>query len=314
MKLFIYKILIFCSISLIALAVTNYIADKGLRKSNYWMYEDWNEIYNTNIEANTVIIGSSRSWRHLSPEILDSITGLKSYNLGLDGSDLDMQIVKYKVYSNIHPKPKIIIQMLDINTLWTSGQLPYPNQFIPYFNDSVLYSGIMRYNYFSKIQVKLPLLTKYFGSGNIVMYGFKEFAGISKIPKSKMNGYCGNNKSWDNSFDIFKKNNSKGYIVGIDTIALNKFDKFLRAQQNENIKVVLLFSPEYIECQHIEENRKAVIDTFFYFAHKYNIPFINYSDSSLSYQKKYFYNSQHLNKKGAELFSKSVAKTITTFL
>lgn len=42
--------------------------------------------------------------------------------------------------------------------------------------------------------------------------------------------------------------------------------------------------------------------------------FIDYSNSYLCYDKKYFYNSQHLNKTGAELFSKEVSLKIKEIL
>ena len=46
-------------------------------------------------------------------------------------------------------------------------------------------------------------------------------------------------------------------------------------------------------------------------AQKYEFKFYDFSDSYLSKDKKYFYNSEHLNKGGSELFSKEVAKILT---
>jgi lysophospholipase L1-like esterase len=43
---------------------------------------------------------------------------------------------------------------------------------------------------------------------------------------------------------------------------------------------------------------------------KYKIPFIDFSKDSMSYNKEYFYNATHLNKKGADLFTEKLIKKI----
>lgn len=41
-----------------------------------------------------------------------------------------------------------------------------------------------------------------------------------------------------------------------------------------------------------------------------NIPFFNYSNDSISYNTKYFYNSEHLNQFGSEIFTRKLAMDI----
>lgn len=45
-------------------------------------------------------------------------------------------------------------------------------------------------------------------------------------------------------------------------------------------------------------------------AQKNDIPLLDYTFDELSYDTTYFYNTMHLNKKGADLFSKKVAHDI----
>ena len=45
-------------------------------------------------------------------------------------------------------------------------------------------------------------------------------------------------------------------------------------------------------------------------AKKYDIPILNYTYDSLSYDTLYFYNAMHLNKMGAEIFSTKLARDI----
>ena len=52
---------------------------------------------------------------------------------------------------------------------------------------------------------------------------------------------------------------------------------------------------------------KEIISLYQHFSEKYDIPFLDYSNDELSYSTKYFYNSQHLNRTGAELFTAKLA-------
>jgi hypothetical protein len=69
-------------------------------------------------------------------------------------------------------------------------------------------------------------------------------------------------------------------------------------------------APEYIEGQIFTKNRGEVISLYTKYSHKYNIPFYDYSTDAISYQKKYFYNTNHLNKMGAELFTTKLIDTL----
>ena len=69
----------------------------------------------------------------------------------------------------------------------------------------------------------------------------------------------------------------------------------------------LVYSPEYIEAQGLYRNRKEIFKMFKEIANNYDVEFMDYSQDPICYDKSFFYNSQHLNAKGAELFSKKIA-------
>jgi hypothetical protein len=50
-------------------------------------------------------------------------------------------------------------------------------------------------------------------------------------------------------------------------------------------------------------NREEVITTFKSAAQKYGLVFLDYSNDEISFNKDYFYNATHLNKKGSEFFT-----------
>ena len=74
--------------------------------------------------------------------------------------------------------------------------------------------------------------------------------------------------------------------------------------------MIFVYTPEHIEGQHFVSNRAEIMAFYKKIADKYNIPFIDYSADSMCYNKDYFYNSEHLNLKGANMFSQKLASDL----
>ncbi len=71
-----------------------------------------------------IFIGSSRIYVHIDPRIIDSVCGVNSYNLGLDGSSITEQLPVLKKYMQKHRAPKLIVLGLDYGTL-NAANLPF---------------------------------------------------------------------------------------------------------------------------------------------------------------------------------------------
>ena len=311
MKKFLIQLGIFFIPFIFILTISDYIVTKGLQKTKSGDYKEWNEIYSGNINADIIINGSSRAWVHVSPKILDSILYVNSYNLGIDGHNFYMQYCKFCEYLQYNNKPKIIIQTLDIFTLAKRNDLYNYQQFFPYIYKSRIRKVTKTYKGFTNMDYNLPFY-RYHNSSEIIKIGFDEFFTTTNLDNGKYKGYLGIVKDWDNTFDEYKKANPKGVITDLDKESIELMDTFLNNCKNDNINVILVYSPEYIENQYLTNNRDEIFKIYNDFAIKYDIDFFDYSKDTISYQKKYFYNSQHLNKEGAELFTEKLANDIKT--
>jgi len=80
--------------------------------------------------------------------------------------------------------------------------------------------------------------------------------------------------------------------------------------RDQEIPLLLVYSPEYHEMQALELNRKEVFALFQKICARYQIPLWDYSDHMLCRERAYFYNSQHLNDQGASLFSRDLAQRL----
>ena len=286
--------------------VTDVVISKNLQKSAWRMLIGWNEIYSGDLQSNVVIVGNSRAWVHYNPDVLDSILNINSYNLGMDGSAIDRQILKYDAYRRIYGNPKLIIQNIDIATMGMSSGYER-EQFFPYFFDDSLRTAISEYEKISIFEQYLPAY-RYSGYTKLILVGIgqrRELWGRDK-EYDLTKGYFGMDKNWDGS--ALKKLTEVNYLQ--DSLALRLFDKYLEKVYSQNIRVVFVYAPLYIGAIEKIKNIEGIYQMYDSIARKYNVPIFDYTYDPISYDTTYFYNAMHLNKKGAELFSAKLARDI----
>jgi hypothetical protein len=313
MKHFLLKtILFFIPILLLSYPLDIFISN-NLKKSTSFAnkeYEIWNDILDGKINSKIVIYGSSRAWVHVSPKIIMDSLKFSTYNLGIDGHNFKLQNLRHNLLLKHNPKPKLILHCVDIFTLQKREDLYNDVQFLPYILLSKdFYEALKGYEGFGYFDFHLPLL-RYTGKSDALM----EFLKTMRVSKNKLKslrirGYQGMEAKWNNDLEKAKKKN-KNYYVKFDKNTIESFNNYLSKLNKTNIRIVLVYPPEYIDGQNYVQNRKEVIDTFQYFSKKYNVPFYDFSFDSLSYQKKYFYNASHLNKDGSEIFTKKLLSLI----
>jgi hypothetical protein len=313
---FLKKIIFLFMLLSISLYTLAYVVDTGLHKSRSAYFASWNDLYNSKINADLLIMGSSRAEFHISPKILDSLLTLNSYNLGLSAWHFDMQYARFKMYLQHNKKPKYIIHNVDLYGFSKRADIADYPQFLPYIQDTILQNVTKKHKgEFDIYQKNVPLL-KYKNQHKLALEGIFNFAGFSNLydTTSKYKGYRGNDFVWNKDFESFKKRFPKGAKYKFDKEVIRQFNEYLTFCQQEDIKVILVYAPEYFEVQPYYKNKAELIKLCQESTKKYNCQFLDYSKNSLCYNRDYFYNSQHLNKQGAELFSLDLARKMKQIL
>lgn len=311
MKLFFKKGMKFLIPFFSFLLILEFIVTIGLRKSEYNEYRDWNLIFDSQIDADVIIQGNSRAWVQISPYILDSILSVNSYNFGIDGHNFLMQYCRYKIYRSRNPKPKAIIQIIGLATLQQREDLYNAQQFLPFIWNKRIRCCTKKYIGFDFLDYHIPAY-RYFKPNyqKHMLIGIKEFFNIEHFVNTRYKGFRSRPLEWDSSFYDFKRNYPSGVEFNFNQKAISLMDTFLKECEKDDIRVFLVYSPEYIEAQKLITNRDELFVELEKFARYENVYLLNYSKDSISYSKKYFYNSQHLNRKGAELFSKKLSNDL----
>jgi hypothetical protein len=288
----------------------NYVIDTGLRKSRHYFYSEWNDLFNGNINADMLIMGSSRAWVQMSPRILDSALGINSYNLGMDGTQFNMQYQRFRIYLQHNRKPKYIIQEVGYtSTLVWFNVLPAPQQFLPYLRDSSIWHMTQQSTTpFTELDRYFPLY-KYNNEFPLIREGIRSYFGKG-IASAKYKGYEGKNLVWDSSFHDFIVSNPKGRSFPISQDAVKFFREYLAFCRDNGIQVIMVYPPAFIQSLNYINNKNEILAVYDQLSQEYNVPFLSYMYDSLNYSRTNFYNSLHLNKHGSEIFSRELAQQL----
>ena len=143
--------------------------------------------------------------------------------------------------------------------------------------------------------------------------GFKRLFGRNPAEDFIL-GYNPRNRSWTGDFARWKAEHPDGDRVDYEAGGVEALTELVAICKQQGIEVVLVFSPVYYEGVPMISNRAEIFAEFATIAKRFDIPFWDYSESPLTREKAYFYNSQHMNSKGAALFSHDLAERLATVI
>jgi hypothetical protein len=297
-------------IFILPLLIFGYLADifltNALKKSKADEFGVWNDIYNGRINEDLLIYGGSRAWVHFDPEILSDSLNLSVYNIGLNGHNFWLQKLRHEILLKYNKAPEVIIYAVDLMTLGKRPDLYNSDQFLPYMtSDTLLAKAISSYDGYGKYDSKVPLI-RYLGKWKTSISAVKIALAPDRQKPDRIKGYQGKNLEWNSDFDNAVEEMGGRFSMELDSLSVVLFDEFLAECQRKNIKIIFVAPPEYIDGQLFVENRPEIMGVFASFGQKYDIPYYDYSNDSMSFNKYYFYNSTHMNIRGAELFSKKL--------
>ncbi len=301
MKKFLLSITLFVLPAYILLAIGDYFFSLKATHSNLYHIENWYDLMQGTIDADIVAMGNSRTFVHINPIILDSVLDVNSYNLGFDGSSINRQIKKYNLYRKFNRKPKLIIQNIDNITLhYLVGY--EMEQFFPYFWNMSLRKEFFSSEPFSIWDKYIPFYRYYHNLGYKDIYHL-----ITSTKRNQTKGFQGKDLPWDGT--RFRQIDTVLFVLNDESASM--FDDYLCKVKDEGINIVFVYTPTYIGLtKKMYSYHQQMHDNFQKYANKYNIPILDYTDLDICYDTAFFYNSMHLNKKGADIFTDSLANDI----
>ncbi len=252
-----------------------------------------------------LIFGSSHALNHYIPAIIEDSLKISCYNAGIQGQGILMFSTIQKIILQRHT-PKVTILNIDPEFLQEYKQRydllsdiePY------YFLHNKTIGNVLKYK--SNFE-KNKLLSKLYQYNSTIVHiikywlypqssykGFHPLTGIVPISRIEMHN----------------KTNEKE--LKIDTVFVNKFKNFINTSIAAKTKLVFIVSPVIYKSNLMENNSFSLIKRI---TDSYNIPMLNYHNDSLFIGKtELFKDLSHLNKKGAELFTRHLSHDLKSLL
>lgn len=305
------RIAAFFGLVIAFLYATHFMVNAGLRRIQTSSFGVWNRILTGQVNADIIISGSSRALTHYDPRIIQEVTGRSCYNIGLNGSQTDMQVARLRAYLRHNRKPSLVIHNLDLFSFQvTHGGVYDPGQYIPYLGEPAIYDALVGIN---------PNITR---ARYLPLYGyaaedlrFTWLLGLRGLlgwgpAEDHFSGFVPRDTTWTGDFERFRSQHADGVRIDIEPAGLWQMEALLGLCQEQGIRVLLVYSPEYVEMQKLTSNRAEAISQMLVFAERFEAGFWDYSGHMISASRHFFYNSQHLNARGAEEFTISLARRL----
>ena len=261
------------------------------------------------MQVQLAIYGSSRAWVHVNPQILEDSLQQSTYNFGIDGLGFKMQHLRHRLFVQYNRKPAHIILCIDEHSLQKQTELYNKAQFLPYLiHNRTLNIYLSNYKGFSFPDYHYPLV-RYYGQQKAINSAFSAYFNYNKNDAVRIKGYQGQDREWNDDFEQATQAQAQ-LTIDIDQDLVAFFDDFIEECADHDIKLTLLYTPEYIAGQHFVKNRKEIMDFYKNKAHEHHIRLIDFSNDPLCFDKTYFYNALHLNKRGSDLFSRQLVDSL----
>ncbi|MDO9509771.1 MAG: hypothetical protein Q7J14_00620 [Candidatus Magasanikbacteria bacterium] len=235
-----------------------------------------------------IFLGSSRVDNNIDASVIESITGKKALNLGIQAAKLNDLFFMLKLLKKQNINTEIVFIQVDYIYNMDGNSEILKSYLMPYMEDVVISSYI-------KVRDSNYYKLKYIPFYRYLVYdfklGFREHFNTFINKKTKLNLANGYDAKYGRVGSKLQASLPKTINKENKTIeAINKFSK------ENNIKVVYFMAPFCFNTENKYFSKKL----------KQKIPgLLDYSQ--LFKEDNYFYNCSHLNDLGAKEFSKRLA-------
>ena len=292
MRLFLKRLLVFLLLLAAVLPPADFLFSRRARLSTRPSIEGWYNLLYGQIDADLVILGSSRAKNHVDPDILDSVLHTNSYNLGMSGTRIEMQLAQYELYRAHNKKPDVIVHCIDVFSLLPMTRVYNREQYFPFLWDRDFRKKVFPLVRFTLAERFIPFFRYYPTYMSDLLH---------RDSSSTRKGFHPLDLKWDSP-------TVKPVPFGMEERERSLFEQYVEKASNEGIRMVFVLPPLYYRKQ--VQNLDKMLDYYTELGNRYQIPLLNYYPSEICRDSTNFMDSNHLNRQGAEAFSDSLARDL----
>jgi hypothetical protein len=310
----IYRILIPVVLALLICQAVYWLMSSGLQRFQAYRTPHLQELFVSKTQHDMLFLGSSRVVGGIHPGVIDSLTGLNTYNGGIDGGNILEFAIALKGYLAVHPPPKLVVLNLDYISFDLRRKFFNYVQYYNVLQNRVVDSSLRANGHPVFFAKHLPLfrLTAYddFTRSNC----FKGWRGITEISAGEYQY-----KGFLSNTDFFIEADS---TVVLDTLqryvspgSLDLLNDMVQTCRQHKIPLVLLHSPIYKQMLfrsiRVYPQILALSDST---ARHNQLAYWRHDTLPLCSNPAFFANVGHLNKTGARAYSVVLAAQLKKYM
>lgn len=283
-------------------AISYRFTNKGLKKYYSHKYGRALEIFTNKTNYDVLFIGSSRTHTTVIPRIIDSITGLNSYNAGVDGGTLLDFKMTFDGYLVNHPAPRLLVLTIDPVSFNNVSTVYDPMQYFSFVKNPAVEKIFSSTGYSTFIMKNIPALNYIYMDDYSKNMAFAGLRGKNEIPAGEFDdkGFQSNTTL---CIDPVKYKNDSSNIVPVAE-QINLFQAIIDTCRSRNIQLVITYAPEY-RHQFMNTIKNGETFTSLVYEKVRTNGLMFFRDDSLAMNKDscLFRDLRHVNTTGAAAYS-----------
>lgn len=302
---FLKHLILFSIVVFAVTALVDYTISRGLLNMDDYRFQDYKSMLDGGMENDILILGNSRGKSHYDTRIIDSLTNLSSFCIGIGGYPLNVQLSKFQLYRKHNGKPGLIIQEADHAVLSSIYDVRYRHQseqFFPLVYDPTMRKELRRMGY-GVAELCIPMY-RYYGYQQVIKNGLLEALQIKHyISRPAYKGHRPEEGAWDGS-ELSKMDTLEVRFSDRDKAM---FEDYISECLEDSIKVVLVCSPLYSGAVKKMAGFEDALGYYHSVADSLGITFLDYTtDYPIAKDSSNFCVSVHMNSYATQAFTKQL--------
>lgn len=308
------RVLVYIAVAIGLLYVVRALEYAGLRRVQNGEFAKLRTVFEEENNFELVIIGSSRAECQYYNPIIDSVTGLTSYNLGMTGATMPFIAATLEAYL-VHSKaPEYVVLNIDLHSLGDNTDTVYKfPRYFAFLDNEKLYKGLQerdgRFFYFRWLPFySMPYFSNRYLSNSVRGWMNKP----TLYDADYIQGFAPSvsDTSWGD-YDTATMIQTHAVIPAAVWAGVKKIDSICKAN---NCQLIFAVSPLYYRREESVTGYANARDSFRDYAVSSQIPFIDLGHDTLRYMQHMYADPAHLNKTGAISFTRRFSTALRQYI
>lgn len=286
----------------------------GIRRNKTGEFAKLREAFLEPHPCDLLIIGSSRAECQFFPPVIDSVTGLKSFNIGMTGATMPFIRASFEAYLENSPPPKYVVLNLDLHSFMDKPDTVYKfPRYFAYLSNEKLRDGLeehdKRFAYFRW----LPFYSMpYYGTHYL---------------DASIRGWLGKPGNYDSTYySGFAPSERNPALGNFDTLTITSYasapqeyvqtnlDRITEICAKNKIQLILVVSPLFRRWQESVLNYDKLVGKYRDYAKAHTLVFLDFSNDPVRNDQSLYADPAHLSRTGAILFSRRFSAVLAQYL